>query len=101
MIWMIKRVSLLSLFQASKKADERIKRFNLFQMLMGLIGIGLIAYGYYESTQLFNIADENAANNLFLNMIIILTSTILGTFLFFRFSVAFIMNLLRVRKRVT
>ena len=99
MIWMIKRVSLLSLFNASKKADERIKRFSLFQMIMGLIGIALVAYGYYESTQLFSIENENAANNLMLNMLIILASTILGTFLFFRFSVAFVMNLLRGRKK--
>lgn len=98
MIWMIKRVSLLSLFNASKKADERIKRFSFFKMLMGLIGITLVAYGNYKSTQLFSIEDD-AANNLFLNMLLILVSTILGTFLFFRFSVAFIMNLIRVKKK--
>jgi len=99
MVWMIKRVSLLSLFNATKKADERIKPFRLFQMIMGIIGIVLVYYGYYKSTQLFNITDDAAANNLFLNMILILLSTIFGTFLFFRFSVAFIMNLLRSRKK--
>ncbi|KGR79744.1 ABC transporter permease [Ureibacillus manganicus DSM 26584] len=99
MIWIIQRVSLLSLFNASKKADERIKPFGLFQMIMGIIGIALIIYGYYKSTQLFNIADANAASNLFLNMLIILVSTIFGTFLFFRYSVAFLMNLLRIRKK--
>lgn len=99
MIWMIKRVSLLSLFTASKKADERIKPFGLLQMVMGIIGITLIYYGYYKSTQLFSIADESAAKNLFLNMLLILASTIFGTFLFFRFSVAFIMNMLRISKK--
>nr|WP_106781832.1 ABC transporter permease [Lysinibacillus timonensis] len=99
MIWMINRVTLLSLFTASKKADERIKRFSLFQIIMGLLGILLVAYGYYESTRLFSIEDEGAMKNLFLNMLLILASTILGTFLFFRFSVAFIMNMIRVRKK--
>ncbi|SOC39148.1 FtsX-like permease family protein [Ureibacillus acetophenoni] len=99
MIWMIRRVSLLSLFNASKKADERIKPFGVFQMIMGIIGIALIYYGYYKSTQLFNIADPDAATNLFMNMLLILASTIFGTFLFFRFSVSFIMNLLRSRKK--
>src|SRR5690606_16576226 len=83
----------------SKKADERIKPFGVFQMIMGIIGIALIYFGYYKSTQLFNIADPDAATNLFMNMLLILASTIFGTFLFFRFSVSFIMNLLRSRKK--
>ncbi|CAM5202912.1 FtsX-like permease family protein OS=Ureibacillus acetophenoni OX=614649 GN=SAMN05877842_10572 PE=3 SV=1 [Ureibacillus acetophenoni] len=99
MIWMINRVSLLSLFNASKKADERIKQFSLFKMILGLAGIALVAYGYYQSTRLFSIEDQSAANNLFITMLLILVYTILGTFLFFRFSVAFIMNLIRAKKK--
>ncbi|MFY3792654.1 FtsX-like permease family protein [Ureibacillus sp. MALMAid1270] len=99
MVWMINRVSLLSLFNASKKADERIKQFSLFKMILGLAGIALVTYGYYQSTQLFSIKDQSAANNLFITMLLILVYTILGTFLFFRFSVAFIMNLIRAKKK--
>ncbi|MGM9951161.1 MAG: FtsX-like permease family protein, partial [Lysinibacillus sp.] len=95
MAWMIRRVTLLDLFTASKQADERVKRFSPVKMVIGAIGIGLIVYGYYASTKLFDI---NAASNLFLNMIIILATTIGGTFLFFRFSVSFVMNLLRLKK---
>ncbi|WP_431028432.1 FtsX-like permease family protein [Lysinibacillus sp. LZ02] len=95
MAFIIRRVSLLSLFTASKQADERVKRFSPVQMIVGAIGIGLIVYGYYASTKLF---DLESASNLFLNMIIILVTTIGGTFLVFRFSVSFVMNLIRLKK---
>ncbi|MGE7947709.1 FtsX-like permease family protein [Lysinibacillus sp. NPDC093688] len=95
MAWMIYRVTLLSLFSASKQADERVKRFSPLQMVIGFLGLVFIAYGYYASTKLFDI---NSQGNLALNMIIILATTIGGTFLVFRFSVAFIMNSIRLKK---
>lgn len=95
MTFMIRRVSLLSLFTASKQADERVKRFSPVQMIIGAIGIGLILYGYYASTKLFSI---ETGSNLLINMIIILVTTIGGTYLIFRFSVSFIMNLVRLKK---
>ncbi len=95
MAWMIHRVSLLSLFSAAKQADERVKRFSPLQMAIGFLGLVLIAYGYYASTKLFDI---DTVGNLFNNMIIILATTIGGTFLVFRFSVAFIMNAIRLKK---
>ncbi|WP_285396419.1 ABC transporter permease [Lysinibacillus sp. fls2-241-R2A-57] len=94
MAWMIYRVSLLSLFSAAKQADERVKRFSPLQMAIGFLGLVLIAYGYYASTKLFDINSYD----LGLNMIIILATTIGGTFLVFRFSVAFIMNSIRLKK---
>lgn len=95
MAWMVKRTTLLSLFTASKQADERVKRFSIIQMLIGAFGLALIIYGYYKSTQLFssNIGDP------FLNMLIILATTIGGTFLVFRYSVSFLLNLLRLSKK--
>ncbi|MGE7929170.1 FtsX-like permease family protein [Lysinibacillus xylanilyticus] len=95
MALMIYRVSLLSLFSASKQADERVKRFSPLQMVIGFLGLVLIAYGYYASTKLFDI---NSTGDLALNMTIILATTIGGTFLVFRFSVAFIMNSIRLKK---
>lgn len=92
---MIYRVSLLSLFTASKQADERVKRFSPFQMVMGAVGIALISYGYYMSTQLFS---AEAAFDLFTNMLLILAATIGGTFLVFRFSVSFVLNIVRMKK---
>ncbi|WP_341300937.1 ABC transporter permease [Lysinibacillus sp. FSL H8-0500] len=96
MAWMIHRVSLLSLFSAAKQADERVRRFSGIQMVIGFLGLIMIGYGYYASTKLFNIDD---AGYLFTNMIIILATTIGGTFLVFRFSIAFIMNTIRLKKK--
>lgn len=96
MAWMIHHVSLLSLFSAAKQADERVRRFSALQMVIGFLGLILIVYGYYASTKLFDI---ESAGNLFINMIIILATTIGGTFLVFRFSVAFIMNTIRLKKK--
>lgn len=91
----VRRVSLLSLFTAAKQADERVKRIGWLQMLLGVIGIVLIIYGYYQSTVLF---DFSQGNYLFINMMLILVATIGGTFFVFRYSVTLLMNLVRMKK---
>lgn len=93
--WMIRRVSLLSLFTASKQTEERVKRFSMWQMFVGALGIIFIGYGYYESTHLFT---TNDVNILLKRMIVILALTIGGAFLVFRYSVAFVFNLRRLMK---
>ena len=95
MTFMVRRTTLLSLFTASKQADERVKRFSMFQMMMGAIGLALIIYGYYKSSVLFS-SDQL---HLFQNMLIILAATIGGTYLVFRYSVAFVLNLFRLSKK--
>ena len=95
MAFIVRRTTLLSLFTASKQADERVKRFSLFQMVMGAIGLALIIYGYYKSSVLFT----SNPMHLFQNMLIILAATIGGTFLVFRYSVSFLLNLIRLRKK--
>ena len=96
MAFMVLKTTLLSLFTASKQADERVKRFSAFPMIMGAIGLGLIIYGYYDSTRLFS---SETGSNLFLNMIIILATTIGGTYFVFRYSVSFLLNLVRLSKK--
>lgn len=94
----IRRVSLITLFHSTAIAEEKIKKFSGFQMFLGLLGLLMIGYGYYLSTSLFEVYSENA-NMLLIKMLSILGSTIFGTFLVFRFSVAFLMNLARKRKK--
>ena len=94
--FLIHRTSLLSLFNADKQADERVKRFSWIQMIIGAFGLALIIYGYYKSSILFTMDN---AQDLFMNMVIILATTIGGTFLVFRFSVAFLMNTIRLGKK--
>lgn len=90
----IKRQTLLEMFQASNKADESVRKFSVFQMLMGVVGLALIIYGYYASTILF----EGEGNKLALDMGGILATTIGGTFLVFRYSVALLINMWRMKK---
>lgn len=96
MAWIVRRTTLLSLFTAARQADERVKRFSPVKMLIGAFGLCLIGYGYYKSSVLFTAV---SGSNLFLNMIIILAATIGGTFLVFRFSVSFLMNVVRLSKK--
>ncbi|QUG43506.1 FtsX-like permease family protein [Psychrobacillus sp. INOP01] len=93
----IRRVSLLTLFTATAIADTKVKRFSGLQMVLGLIGLLLISYGYYSSTKLFDI-ETDSVSALFLRMIIILVSTISGTYFVFRFSVSFVLNVIRKQK---
>ncbi|RPJ94395.1 ABC transporter permease [Rummeliibacillus sp. TYF005] len=99
MMWMVHRTTLLDLFKATSKADQKMKKMNFFQIILGIIGIGLISYGYYLSTVLFAIDKTISANDLYRKMGLILGSVIIGTFLVFRYSIAFIMNMIRMSKR--
>ena len=66
-------------------------------MIIGIIGIVLIILGYYISSKLFG-GDFVTMNELFLAMIFILASVIIGTYLFYKGSVRFIFNLIRKKK---
>ncbi len=91
----IRKHTLLEMFHAANKADESVRKFSVIHMLMGLVGLGLIIYGYYMSTQLFAGPGSDLGNR----MLIVLGTTILGTYLIFRYSVALIINVWRRTKK--
>ncbi len=93
----IKRQSILSLFRAVSTTENKVRRMPLIEVIMGLLGIGLILYGYYTSTRLFS-GDFIEMNELFTAMILILGSVIIGTYLFYKGSVSFIFNVIRKSK---
>lgn len=68
-----------------------MRKFSLLHMVLGFIGLGLIIYGYYASTILFDGPGAGLVNR----MLTVLATTILGTFLIFRYSVALIINVWR------
>lgn len=90
----IKRQSILSLFRVVSSTEGKIRRMSFWQMLIGIIGILLIATGYYVSSRLFS-GDFTSMMELFLAMIFILGSVILGTYLFYKGSVSFLFHLIR------
>ncbi len=92
----IRRQSILALFHVSSTAEQRVKKMTPFQMLLGIFGIGLIVFGYYLSSRLFS--SDFFGNQLFIVMLMILASVILGTYLFYKGSVSFIFNMVRKQK---
>ena len=96
----IRRVSLLALINTTVVADEKVKKFNAFQMFLGFVGLVAIGYGYYLSTSLLDLNNPNlTANMLLFKMVSILALTVGGTYFVFRFSVSLILNLVRKSKK--
>lgn len=97
----IRRVSLLSLITTTVVADEKVKKFNAFQMILGFIGLVFIGYGYYLSTTLLDLLDDPTLtpDKMLIQLLLILTLTIGGTYFVFRFSVALILNIVRKSKK--
>ena len=93
----IKRQSILSLFRAVSTTQERVKKLSAAEVIMGILGVGFIIFGYYVSTKLFS-GKFVTMNELFLAMILILGLVIIGTYLFYKGSVSFIFNMIRKSK---
>ncbi|SFF64197.1 bacitracin transport system permease protein [Halobacillus alkaliphilus] len=94
----IQRQTILSLFRTSSKTEGKVGRISLFEIIMGILGLGLIATGYYVSSQLFSGA-TTSMNSLFGTMIFILASVIIGTYFFYKGSVRFVANIIRKNKQ--
>lgn len=92
-IWTVHRSTLLQLFQANHQKDTFVKRPSIVSGILGAAGVGLISFGYYVSTFIGYDADA-----LILLMLIVLFSTILGTYLVFRTTVSWILYVYRKRK---
>ena len=69
----------------------------IWEILMGILGLLAIISGYYISSKLFT-GDFSTMTELFLAMIYILGSVIIGTYLFYKGSVSFIFNIVRKKK---
>ncbi|MEE4578656.1 ABC transporter permease [Paenibacillus polymyxa] len=93
----IKRQSILSLFRVTSTTEGKVKKITIFEMIIGIIGVSLIALGYYVSSRLFG-GDFTSLNELFMAMVFILGSVIIGTFLFYKGSIRFISNIIRKSK---
>ncbi|GAF19577.1 bacitracin export permease protein BceB [Bacillus sp. JCM 19046] len=92
-IWTVYRTTLLQLFKANHQHDTFVKRPSIVSGILGLTGLGLIAFGYYMSTFIV----EQADMLLFL-LLIVLSSTILGTYLLFHTTISWILYVFRKKK---
>ncbi|OMF60867.1 bacitracin ABC transporter permease [Paenibacillus sp. FSL R5-0490] len=93
----IKRQTILSLFRVVSISEGTVKKLSIWEMILGALGLALIIAGYYVSSLLFG-GDFTSTNQLFMAMVFILASVIIGTYLFYKGSVSFIASLIRKRK---
>ncbi|KWX77097.1 FtsX-like permease family protein [Paenibacillus jilunlii] len=94
----IKAQSILSLFKVTSTAQDRIRKMPLWEIVLGLLGIGFIASGYYLSTLLFS-GKITGMNGLMISMIVTLVLVIAGTYLLYKGSVSFVFNAIRKSKQ--
>ncbi|MBP1044356.1 ABC transporter permease [Vagococcus sp. BWB3-3] len=81
------RTKLVDLFKAMQKGD-RIKKTTIFTWLMGLTGVGLLIYGYYQAVHIMTYSlylNERTQSDMgFLyGIMLILAFCVLGSYLFF------------------
>ncbi|WP_281974815.1 ABC transporter permease [Halobacillus litoralis] len=93
----IKRQSILALFRVTSSSQGKVKKLSIWEHIMGIFGILMIATGYFVSSQLFE-GDIVTINGLFLAMGFILAVVIIGTYFFYKGSVRFVTNLIRKNK---
>src|SRR5699024_9832527 len=60
----IKRQTILSLFRVISSTEGKLKKMSMFGNLVGILGIVLIATGYYVSSKLFS-GDTMTTEGLF------------------------------------
>ncbi|WP_368658197.1 ABC transporter permease [Metabacillus halosaccharovorans] len=94
----IRKQSILSLFRVKSSSEEKVKKISVVEILIGVLGLILIISGYYVSSKLFD-GDFTSMTALFLAMVFILGSVIVGTYLFYKGSVRFIANVIRKKKQ--
>lgn len=85
------RSTLLQLFNAERQGDHPKKPKTIAAAFLALLGIALIIYGYDLSGHMVN-------DMLFFNMLLVLLSTILGTYLLFRVTISWLFYQFRKRK---
>lgn len=92
MLYTVYRSTLLGLFNAEKKGEQPKKLKTFISATLALLGIGLIVFGYWLSTDMMN-------ERLFFNMLAVLASTIIGTYLVFRVTIGWFFYQVRARRQ--
>jgi bacitracin transport system permease protein len=87
------RSTLLQLFKANNQQDHFVKRPNIVSGILGVGGLSLIGFGYYMSTLIIDHADL-----LMFLMVLVLGSTILGTYLVFHTTISWILYVFRKKQ---
>lgn len=92
MLFTVFRNTLLGLFNAEKKGEQPKKPKTFVSATLAVVGIVLIGFGYWLSGHMMN-------SLMFFNMIAVLASTILGTYLVFRVTISWLFYQVRLRRQ--
>ncbi|MEK3695652.1 FtsX-like permease family protein [Paenibacillus sp. FSL R10-2199] len=92
MIFMISRRTLLGLFQADRQPDLVSKRPSILTAILAIFGVIMIGYGYELSGRMI---DEQLA----VNALLVMASTITGTYILFRVTIRWCLYWFRKRKK--
>lgn len=92
--YFLHRHQLIDLLKLNKVSEASQKPIGLATGLFGVLGIIMVAVGYFLSTKMFEWAMENPI----LLPVLILVLTIVGSYLLFKCGIALILNIFRKRK---
>ncbi|MCG1009786.1 FtsX-like permease family protein [Salinicoccus sp. ID82-1] len=90
----LKRTKLIDMITLNRTNESDSRRLGVGTILMGILGISMIAVGYYLSTALVDYIEWAIPL-----MFIVLGLVIIGTYITFKFSIAFILNMIRKSKK--
>ncbi len=91
MLVVVRRNSLLSLFNADQAGEHPKQPKPVQSAILSVLGIALIVFGYWLSGRMLN-------EWLLINMLAVLFTTILGTYLIFRVTIGWLFYQIRQRK---
>ncbi|MBM7839685.1 bacitracin transport system permease protein [Alkalihalobacillus xiaoxiensis] len=100
----IRKRSILNLIQFRKQTENRARKLTIWEIIIGLFGLGLIGAGYFISSVMFSESFMSSTSQylgvfaMLLTMLFVLGSVIVGTYLFYRGSVSFIAKLIRKKQ---
>ena len=92
MLYTVYRSTLLGLFNSEKTGEHPKKPKTFISAALAIFGLGLIVFGYWLSAHMMN-------DWIYFNMIAVLASTILGTYLLFRVTISWLFYQIRKRKQ--
>ncbi|MNW25539.1 Bacitracin export permease protein BceB [compost metagenome] len=94
----IRAQSILSLFGANSRPQQRAGHLSRWEIVIGFLGIGFILLGYYMSARMFE-KDPSNAMQLMWMMLWILGSVIVGTYMIYKGSVSLALYYIRRSKQ--
>ncbi|MDR5649265.1 ABC transporter permease [Staphylococcus nepalensis] len=91
----LRKRSILTMMNDSAQTEMTKSKITVFEVISGVLGIVMIGFGYYMSTEMFG----KFMNLLVFTPFIILFLTVVGAYLFFRSSVSLIFKTLKRSKK--